>query len=144
MTRSSLIQFDWAGEERTFQLKLKQLSLLQERCGNRGPRRILDDLLTGNWIWQDVVEPIRLGLTGGGMKLDEADKLIRSNVDGQALEEHVFYAVAIIQAVVVGPPVKEEKPGDDPPEGETSAATTVSTSPPSTDPGPQWDGAQAK
>lgn len=140
MTASSLIQFEWAGAERSFQLKLKQLNLLQERNGMRGPRRVLTDLETGNWIWQDIVEPLRLGLYGGGMKLEDADKLIRNNIDGQALEEHLFYAIAVLQAVVVGPPLREEKAGDDPPEGELPAATTGSTSPPSTEQGRQWGG----
>src|SRR5690348_12320932 len=106
MSRTAEVTFFWGGDDRTFRLRIKELETLQGLCSERGPRRILTDLMTNDWRVQDIRETIRLGLYGGGMKKQQADLLIRDYVDNEPLQDNVLAAIAILQAVIVGPPIK--------------------------------------
>jgi hypothetical protein len=79
---------------------------------------------------QDIVQTIRLGLIGGGMKPVDALAKVRKYVDERPIDESrdVAYAVALAALKRVHSSELEE-----PPSGEVEAAeTNVSTSPPST------------
>jgi len=141
MSRSAFIELDWAGDVRPFRLKMAQLERLQERCGERGPQRILFDLMGGEWKARDIVETIRLGLIGGGMKLADADKLVKEYVEEQPLADNILVAVAILQAVITGPEIPTPR-GAESPSGETLTAEAGSTGLSSTETEPPSDGRQ--
>ncbi len=96
----------WAGGEHEFALAIGQLRALQERC-DAGPMHILQRLATGMWRVDDVIQPIRLGLEGGGMDKGEALRLSRQFVEDRPLTESVLLAHAVLQATLFGE-------GDDP------------------------------
>lgn len=143
MSRSGTIKTLWAGEERTFRLGIKDLERLQERCGERGPKRILDDLCSGEWKVRDIVETVRLGLIGGGLPAPKADKLVVEHVEERPLSENLFFAVGILQAAITGPPIPDEKVERDI-LGEPGAAESLTTSPPSTGQEPPSAGALSR
>jgi len=128
MSRDGSIELDWPDQTRKYRLRLGELRALQEKCG-KGPMEILADLTTGRWRVDDVIQPIRLGLIGGGMPMDEALRVVEFNVHDGTLREAIIYAVAIVQAAISGPPdeqlrvVKGKKP---------TPATAGSSSPAST------------
>lgn len=53
----------WAGGEHEFELRLEHLRALQDKC-DAGPEWILARLSTKQWMVDDVIQPIRLGLEG--------------------------------------------------------------------------------
>lgn len=139
MSRSAEIEMFWVEADHTFRLGIKQLRQLQEKCGERGPKAILDALLSGTWLVDDVIQPIRLGLIGAGMNMEQAAKLVETNVEDRPLGESVMFAAAILSAAIAGAPVKDGKPVDPveaPPDAEAGKPQTTagSASPRSTEP----------
>jgi hypothetical protein len=134
MSRSGEVTLFWGGEDRAFRLAIKDLEKLQERCGERGPKRIHDDLVTGEWRVRDVVETIRLGLIGGGLEPSKADRLVRDYVEERPLGENILISVAILQGAIVGPVIDQDAKGPAPPGEDLAASEKPSTSPPSTEP----------
>ncbi len=103
MSRDGSIELAWPDQTRTYRLKLGELRALQEKC-DKGPMEILAALTTGRWRVDDVIQPIRLGLIGGGCPMDEALRIVEFNIHDGKLGEAVIYAVAIVQAAISGPP----------------------------------------
>jgi len=134
MSRNAEITLLFYDQERTFRLGIKELRKLQEKCGERGPQRIMRDLEDGNWMVDDIIQPIQLGLIGGGMKPEEAARLVKERVEDRPLAECLLFALVILQAAVVGPPGDPIDQGKGAPSpGEQEVAKTGSTSPTSTE-----------
>ncbi|MCV0396964.1 MAG: gene transfer agent family protein [Rhizobiaceae bacterium] len=104
----------WAGGEHGFLLTIDLLRALQEKC-DAGPEWIHHRLSSGRWMVDDVIQPIRLGLEGGGLKKDEARKLVAKFVEDRPITESVLTAKAVLAAVLYGvedDPVGESEAGE--------------------------------
>lgn len=110
----SKIDITWAGGEHSFSLPIEQLRALQQRC-DAGPAWVLSRLANSQWLVDDVVSTIRLGLEGGGMPKSEATRLVKVHVEDQPLTLSVKTASLILMAALYGV--------EDDPVGEAPAAT---------------------
>lgn len=132
-TRDGSIELDWPDETRTYRLRIGQLRELQEKCGNRGPMTIWKALVGGEWLVDDVIQPIRLGLIGAGMSKEDALQLVNKHCSDGQLRDCVLIAQAIILRAVTGP---ADEPLEAPPgkggSGKDQTTRTGSSSPRST------------
>lgn len=85
----------WAGGEHSFRLGIGELRAIEQRS-NAGCSIVLARLLNSSWYIDDVFGPIRLGLIGGGMPQNEAQKM----VDKVAADQSP-YALAVTAADVL-------------------------------------------
>lgn len=100
-------KFDWADEEHTFRLGLKEIRELQEHKHiGVGPLALFKRIEAGEWKIDDLRETIRLGLIGGGMKPEMALKKVRRYVDDFPKVMSVEPALTILGAFLVGDPVE--------------------------------------
>lgn len=99
----------WAGGEHDFELRLEHLRALQQRC-DAGPQWILSRLATKQWLVDDVIQPIRLGLEGGGMEKEAARKLVQKFVEDRPLTLSVLTAQAVLMIALFGEP--DDQPGE--------------------------------
>jgi hypothetical protein len=138
MSRTGEIQLWFGGEQHTFRLGIKELRKLQEKCadrtlGERSPFRILRDLHDGDGKVDDILQPILLGLVGGGMKPEDAARLVKERVEDRPLHENTVMAALILNAAISGPPDDLiAAPAGDTAPGEPAGAETGSASPSST------------
>lgn len=95
------IDLTWHGGEHTFNLKIEHLRALQDKC-DAGPAWVLARLGSKQWLVDDVVSTIRLGLEGGGMEKEAARKLVKKHVEDRPLTESVLTATAILMASLYG------------------------------------------
>lgn len=103
MSRDADVTLVWGDGEYRFQLPIKGLEEIQERCGDVGPPVIHNALLTQTWKVSYIREPIRVGLIHGSkLKPAEAFKLVQRYVDERPLMENVPYAASIIGAALYG------------------------------------------
>lgn len=128
MSRDGKIVLAWPDQVREYRLRLGEIRQLEEKC-DKGPLEILVAFQSGRWRVDQVYHTIRLGLIGGGMRMDEALRLVDMVVHDGTLGECLIYATAILNAAVTGPPdEKIEGPRDrrttaekpEPPAGGTS------------------------
>lgn len=105
MSRTATARFEWAGEERTFRLAVRQLEELQDAC-DAGPQYLYELLASGLGRQKYIAETLRLGLIGGGMPAAEADRLVKRNIF--PLADNVLPAMTVLAAVVQGVP--DERP----------------------------------
>lgn len=91
----------WAGGEHGFLLTIDLLRALQDKC-DAGPMFILERLGTKRWLVDDVIQPIRLGLEGGGLSKEEARRLVKLHVEDRPLQESVMTAMAVLMAALYG------------------------------------------
>jgi hypothetical protein len=142
MSRDGSIELYWPDERRTYRLRIGELRQLQEKC-DKGPLEIIHALAEGKWRVDDVIQPIRLGLIGGGMKLEDANKLVEATVHDGTLGEAIFMAKRIVECAIMGPPDEQiEMPGSG--SGKSKASKAGSASSPSTAKGPASDGRRSK
>jgi hypothetical protein len=99
----------WAGGEHSFDLRLEHLRAIQDKC-DAGPLHILNRLSDRTWLVDDVIQPIRLGLEGGGMSKDQARRLVAKFVEAQPLTLSVLTAQAILAMALFGDP--DDQPGE--------------------------------
>jgi hypothetical protein len=95
------VELTWAGGEHEFRLTIDLLRALQQKC-DAGPQHILERLTTRRWMVDDVLEPIRLGLEGGGIGKEEARHLVRRFVEERPITEFVLTAQAIMMGALFG------------------------------------------
>jgi hypothetical protein len=99
MNHQAEVTLDWADGTYTFRLSVKGIIELEEKCG--APfGQIFTRLTTGLFAVNDVVETIRIGLIGGGMKPTEAKKLIDRYAMPVGDNQHL--ARAIIMGAMFG------------------------------------------
>lgn len=135
MSRDARITLDWADDSYVFRLAWGQLVEMQEKT-DAGPYVVLQRLYDGSWRMADIVEPIRLGLIGGGLEPVKALKLVRQYVQERPPVENVLVAQAVLSAALMGAP--DETPGKQVAPGQESDSTISRTessgSEPSTEP----------
>jgi hypothetical protein len=118
--RSARLENQFVGEGyHDLCLRIDELIQLQEKLGV-GPNVAAQRLLQGEWLVEDIVETIRLGLIGGGMSQRDAFDLVTRCIK----EGHLFdYAVLAGQLMVAALAGIE----DEPLPGEATAPTTMET-----------------
>lgn len=119
-----------------FRLDIERVRELQEKC-DAGPQRIMRRLFDGSWLVDDVIQPVRLGLIGGGMSALDAARLTERYVPDGALTDHVGTAAQIIAACLSSStvePIKKKRRRKKTATPSTPEAS--STSPPSTNSDP--------
>lgn len=103
------VDLTWAGGEHHFMLAIEHLRALQVKC-DAGPQFILSRLADGSWYVEDVIEPIRIGLEGGGMPKEDARKLVLRYVEDRPLTMSVATARAVLMAALFGS--EDDQPGE--------------------------------
>lgn len=132
MAPVGLIHRGWQGGEHDFALSpIGHIFSLEETC-RAGLAMIHARLLSDAWGVQDVREPIRLGLIGGGMKAEDALRVVKVHVDDNpnGLAPSALLAAAIVHAAIYGAPAddavgKKEAPEDT--TGQDSSMTTAAS-----------------
>ncbi len=117
------IELTWSGGEHTFALRIEHLRAMQDKC-DAGPAWVLARLGSGQWLVDDVIQPIRLGLEGGGMAKDDARKLVKKHVEDKPLTLSVLTARAVLMSALYGNP--DDPVGDDKGEGQGEVEPTTS------------------
>jgi len=103
------IELAWGDGDHTFNIaKLAQVFELEDKC-EAGVNEVFQRLREGRWKFNDVREPIRLGLIGGGKNPAEALLLTKRYVDDRPWAESVLTAQMILMAAIVG--VEGDQPG---------------------------------
>lgn len=96
------IELTWGDGEHVFNIaKLAQVFELEDKCGC-GVNEVFNRLREGRWKFNDVREPIRLGLIGGGKNPAEALLLTKRYVDERPWAESILTAQMILMAAIVG------------------------------------------
>lgn len=93
---------EFGGDDRLFRLTLPGILELEETCG--APFAVIAGrVAAGQYGVNDVLHPIRLGLIGGGMKPEQASKLMRGYAfPAQPIAEGWHVARAVLMAALVG------------------------------------------
>lgn len=104
----------WPGGEHSFRLGIGELRAIEQRS-EAGCAVVMMRLLSSQWKIDDVVQPIRLGLVGGGMSERDAQKALES-----ALDIASPYSLAVTSADIIRRFIMWETP-DQP--GEQRAGT---------------------
>lgn len=111
------VDITWTGGEHQFLLTIELMRALQSKC-DAGPQWILSRLSSGQWFVDDVIQPIRLGLEGGGLPKEEARRLVKTYVEDRPLTESVVTAQAVLMSALFGSEedaVGEKKAGTESP-----------------------------
>ncbi len=101
MSRDASVNLEWAGGHHLFKLGIGELEKLDDLC-DAGPAFMAQALASGTWRTKYVVETVRWGLVGGGMDVVEANRLIKTFIDGTPLMQHSITAQAVLMACLVG------------------------------------------
>lgn len=121
MSRDGSADVFFGDGEHRFRLAIGELEELQEKTG-AGPLALLDRLGGQDWRTGDVSETLRIGLIGGGMKPQDAHRLVERYVRG--LPDWAYnakLAYVVLAAAVTGAP--------DEPVGKASGAGETQTPP---------------
>jgi hypothetical protein len=106
MSRDGSCEIAFNGQQTMFTLAWRELMKIQEAC-DAGPYVVLDRLLSGRWLLQDISEVIKWGLIGGGMPQAEALKLVATEVERRRPLENLIIAQTILGAGLVGAPEED-------------------------------------
>jgi hypothetical protein len=102
---------DWA--DGTYSFRLDQGGWIElDRKLDAGPIEIFQRLKNSTWRVNWIVEIIRCGLIGGGMKPAEAIPLIRRYVEKEPPLDNIELAMRIVEAGLYSPPAKEGEAGE--------------------------------
>lgn len=104
------------------ELRIGELRLLQAKL-NSGPTAILDRLQHGQWMVDDIIEPIRFALIGGGMDHRSAHDLVTRYVTHGYLLQYLATAIKVILISLIG------DAEDQPDAGEPVAPVTETMTP---------------
>lgn len=124
----------WPGGEHEFLLGIGQLRAIEQRS-DAGCAVVMMRLLTSQWKIDDVIAPIRLGLVGGGMTEQAAQRAVDA-----ALEVASPYTLAVTSASIIRRFIMwdgDDQPGEIDAEGRTEANLSATTEPdgqPTTEP----------
>lgn len=88
-------------DEYPLQLTIGKLRDLQADL-NAGPPLILTRLQNGEWMVDDIIEPIRHGLRGAGMTDQAASNLVKRYVTDGALIQYQPVALKVLLAALIG------------------------------------------
>jgi Phage tail tube protein, GTA-gp10 len=126
MSRIARITEQFGGDERDFLMAWGELIELQE-ARDAGPSWVLQRLVSGQWLMQDISDIIRLGLIGGGMLPSAAKKLTQQFVEQRpqdiaGVDGILILAIKILSAALYGAP--DEVVGKT--QGETRNGSTIS------------------
>ena len=86
----------WPGGEHDFLLDIGALRAIEDRC-KAGISVVYNRLLMNEWYVDDIIQPLRLGLMGGGLTDRQAKAVIDS-----AYDVANYYALAVPAAAVLG------------------------------------------
>ncbi len=138
MSGDGSIILPFADGEYRFRLGIGELRELQEKTGV-GPMALFQRLGHNLWHIDDVREPIRLGLIGGGMNPTQALAKVGRYVAPGDLMNNVVTALHIVRAALMGDPEDQV--------GKKQAAAALTTTPAgesdsanSSEPPPRLDG----
>ena len=107
------IVVEWGGAERRLALGFGGMLDLEEACGKIGIGEIYLRLAQHRYFAKDAYHAIRLGLIGGGMRPDEAKRLLDDRFDHTPLSLSVEIALELLMAVLGGIEKDETRaPGD--------------------------------
>lgn len=109
MARDGSIMMTWGDGEYRFRLMIGQLRELQEKV-DCGPYFLLNRIIKGEWLVDDLRETIRLGLIGAGQEPAKATVLVQRYVDARPIRESIAPARTILMAAIIGAP-DGEQPG---------------------------------
>ncbi|KSV79568.1 hypothetical protein N185_00115 [Sinorhizobium sp. GW3] len=109
----------WPGGEHAFRLGIGELRAIEQKC-EAGCAVVMMRLLSSAWKIDDVIQPLRLGLIGGGLHEREATKEL-----DRALTLASPYALAVTAADVLRRFIMWETP-DQPGEPEAGIAAESS------------------
>ncbi|KMO40990.1 gene transfer agent family protein [Methylobacterium aquaticum] len=122
-TSRTMVRKFFAGRERNFQLRLGEIHELERNC-SAGIGEVMARLATHRFGVNDIWEPVRLGLIGGGASALEADLTVQTyHPPHYPIAEFLSLAVEIVQGAVNGVP-----PGKDETEGASAQAPGTSPS----------------
>lgn len=115
----------WSGGEHPFALRLGELRRLQTNC-DAGPEEIFTRIRSGTWRDSDLMEPIRLGLIGGGMEEREAGPLVTRLFEQHPLVDFKFTAHHVLHNALLGPmdDMPEKSEGETAPPAESGGSAT--------------------
>lgn len=103
----------WAGVERRFALDFGLICDLEEACGSVGIGEIYMALAQHRYRARYVYSAIKFGLRGGGMAIEDAERLVRLRFSEVPLADSVALAIDLLIAVNEGiPPDATAKPSD--------------------------------
>jgi hypothetical protein len=118
----------WIGGEHEFALPLGQLRALQKAC-DAGPEQILARVWGGNWLIDDLIEVIRLGLIGGGeVDAKEAGQMVTGLIEKHPILQFKPLVQDILVGALIGDPddpVGESLGALNPSENGSSAKSTA-------------------
>jgi Phage tail tube protein, GTA-gp10 len=105
---STLIRRPFAGQERSFDLRIGEIQALERAC-SCGIFGLLMRIGSHQAYAADIRETIRLALIGGGETDAASTTLIMAEIDGRPLSEHLPLAAEIIKSVIDGLPQQTEE-----------------------------------
>lgn len=111
----------WPGGEHSFRLGIGELRAIEQRS-DAGCAVVFGRLLGMQWKIDDVVQPIRLGLIGGGMQEREAQRLVDSAMEIASPWSLAVTAAEILRRFIMWETADQpggDQPGE-PPAGEAS------------------------
>lgn len=119
------VSLSWVGGEHEFALRLGELRALQD-ARNSGPEEIFNRLRVGNWGADDIIQTLKWGLVGGGMKKEAANQLVVPLFDLHPLIPMKLTALAVLGHALMGD-LSDDAPGK-PEAGENPANGASQTS----------------
>lgn len=115
----------WDGGEHPFRLGIGELRALQQATGV-GPLFLMGRIVGSQWLVDDIIETIRLGLIGGKSVTElEAKRLVDKvfcGEDSSPIYKHSLLATRILRDAVMGEP--DDPVGDTDDEGESIAGNS--------------------
>lgn len=117
---------EWPGGVHPFALRLNELRRLQDSC-QAGPEEVFNRLRLGTWKVNDIIEPVRLGLIGGGMEDSEAGPMVTTLIEQFPLLAFKLVALETLRGALLGPaddmPEKDEGEAAPPESGGSQKST---------------------
>ncbi|MBX4992288.1 hypothetical protein ABID08_000719 [Rhizobium binae] len=101
----------WPGGEHSFRLGIGELRAIEQRS-DAGCAVVLMRLLGQQWKIDDVIQPIRLGLIGGGMPEREAQTALDKALDVASLYSLAVTAADILRRFIMWE--TDDQPGGEP------------------------------